>query len=56
MEKNIFNIIVPLNSHGYRIDKFLQSQINELSRTKLLALIRDGEVNLNNIIQRSKTI
>jgi len=48
MEKNIFNIIVPLNSHGYRIDKFLQSQINELSRTKLQALIRDGQVKLNN--------
>ena len=34
MTKDIFNIIVPLNSHGYRIDKFLQSQINELSRTR----------------------
>ncbi len=53
MEKNIFNIIVPLNSHGYRIDKFLQSQINELSRTKLQALIRDGQVKLNNIIINS---
>ena len=30
MKKDIFNITVPLNSHGYRIDKFLQSQINEL--------------------------
>ena len=53
MKKNIFNIIVPLNSHGYRIDKFLQSQINELSRTKLQALIRDGQVKLNNIIINS---
>ena len=53
MEKNIFNIIVPLNFHGYRIDKFLQSQINELSRTKLQALIRDGQVKLNNIIINS---
>ena len=50
MKKDIFNITVPLNSHGYRIDKFLQSQINELSRTRLQALIRDGQVKLNNII------
>ena len=49
MKKGIFNIIVPLNSHGYRIDKFLQSQINELSRTRLQALIRDGQVKLNNV-------
>ena len=50
MKKDIFNIIVPLNCHGYRIDKFLQSQINELSRTRLQTLIRDGQVKLNNII------
>ena len=53
MKKNIFNIIVPLNSHGYRIDKFLQSQINELSRTRLQALIRNGQVKLNDIIINS---
>jgi len=50
MKKNIFNVIVPLNYHGYRIDKFLQSQINELSRTRLQALIHDDQVTLNNII------
>ena len=50
MKKNIFNVIVPLNYYGYRIDKFLQSQINELSRTRLQALIHDGQVTLNNII------
>ena len=49
MKKDIFNIIVPLNYHGYRIDKFLQSQINELSRTRLQALIHDSQVKLNNI-------
>ena len=48
MKKDIFNITVPLHSHGYRVDKFLQSQINELSRTRLQALIRDGQVKLNN--------
>ena len=50
MKKDIFNIIVPSNFHGYRIDKFLQSQINKLSRTRLQALIRDSQVKLNNII------
>ena len=50
MKKNIFNVIVPLNYHGYRIDKFLQSQINELSRTRLQALIHDSQVTLNDII------
>ena len=53
MKKDIFNIIVPLDSHGYRIDKFLQSQINELSRTRLQALIHDGQVKINNIIINS---
>jgi len=48
MKKNIFNIIVPSNCHGYRLDKFLQTQINKLSRTRLQALIRDGQVKLNN--------
>jgi len=49
MGKNIFNIIVPVNCHEYRIDKFLQSQINELSRTRIQGLIHDGQVKLNNI-------
>tara|TARA_B100001123_G_scaffold7501_1_gene9253 strand:- start:3060 stop:4043 length:984 start_codon:yes stop_codon:yes gene_type:complete len=49
MRKNIFNTIVPLDFHGNRIDKFLQSQINELSRTRLQSLIREGQVKLNNI-------
>jgi len=50
MKKNIFNVIVPLNYHGHRIDKFLQSQINKLSRTRLQALIHDSQVTLNNIV------
>ena len=58
MKKNIFNTIVPLNLHGNRIDKFLQSQLSELSRTKIQTLIRDGQVKLNNtiIINSSKKI
>ena len=50
MEKKIFNINVPIDSHRDRIDKFLQSQLNELSRTRLQNLIRDGYVKLNNTI------
>ena len=51
MEKNIFNLIVPTNCNGYRIDKFLQVQIEELSRTRLQKLILDGEVKINNILK-----
>ena len=50
MEKKIFNITVPTNSNGVRIDKFLQSQISKISRTRLQILIRNGHVKLNNII------
>ena len=50
MEKKIFNISVSMDSHRNRIDKFLQSQLNELSRTRLQNLIRNGHVKLNNTI------
>jgi 23S rRNA pseudouridine1911/1915/1917 synthase len=50
MKKNLFNALVPLNWHGYRIDKFLQTQLKEFSRTKMQNLINDGQVKLNNII------
>ena len=50
MKKNLFNALVPLNCHGYRIDKFLQTQLKEFSRTKMQNLINDGQVKLNNII------
>jgi 23S rRNA pseudouridine1911/1915/1917 synthase len=49
MKKNIFNIIVSQNSDGCRIDKLLQSEIVELSRTRLQALIHDGHVKVNDI-------
>ena len=42
MKKNILNIVVPLNFNNYRIDKFLQSKITELSRTRLQSLIHNG--------------
>ena len=50
MKKNIFNTVVSSSFHNYRIDKFLHSEINELSRTRLQTLIHDGHVKLNNII------
>tara|TARA_B100000029_G_scaffold472485_1_gene513038 strand:- start:2522 stop:3505 length:984 start_codon:yes stop_codon:yes gene_type:complete len=50
MKKNIFSTTVPLNYHGYRIDKFLRSQINELSRTRLQSLILEGQVKLNDTV------
>tara|TARA_Y100000590_G_scaffold199030_1_gene226085 strand:- start:4407 stop:5390 length:984 start_codon:yes stop_codon:yes gene_type:complete len=50
MKKNIFNMVVPSSYHGSRIDKFLQSNINEFSRTRIQGLIHEGNVKLNNII------
>ena len=50
MKKDIFNTIVPSSFNNYRIDKFLHSEITELSRTRLQTLIHDGHVKLNNII------
>ena len=49
MKKNLFNTLVTFNYHGYRIDKFLQTQLKEFSRTKIQKLINDGRVKLNNI-------
>tara|TARA_Y100000590_G_scaffold299089_1_gene337255 strand:+ start:1552 stop:2535 length:984 start_codon:yes stop_codon:yes gene_type:complete len=50
MKKNIFNAAVPSSFDGYRIDKFLHFKINELSRTRIQALIHDDQVKLNNIV------
>ena len=50
MKKNTFNTVVRLNFNGYRIDKFLQSQITEFTRTRLQSLIHDGQVQLNDNI------
>jgi 23S rRNA pseudouridine1911/1915/1917 synthase len=49
-KKKLFYKIVPLISNGHRLDKFLQSQLSDLSRTKLQDLIRDGNVSINNKI------
>ena len=50
MKKNIFNTVASFNYHGYRVDKFLQTQLKDFSRTRIQNLIRDGQVKLNNII------
>jgi len=50
IKKKLFYKIVPLILNGYRLDKFLQSQLTDLSRTKLQNLIRDGNVSINNKI------
>ena len=50
IKKKLFYKIVPLISNGHRLDKFLQSQLSDLSRTKLQDLIRDGNVSINNKI------
>ena len=49
MKKKIFNVIRSRDSNKGRIDKFLQSQIKDLSRTRLQNLIKDGHVKLNEI-------
>ena len=49
MKKNIFNIVVSSDFDGYRIDRFLQFKINDLSRTRLQNLIFEGHVTLNNL-------
>jgi len=53
MKKNIFNIIVPLNCQGNRIDKFLQLQLKDFSRNRIQSLINDGQLKINNIITTS---
>jgi len=58
MKKKIFNIIEYTDIDAGRIDKFLQSQLKELSRTKIQNLIKQGHVKLNNtnIYETSKKI
>jgi 23S rRNA pseudouridine1911/1915/1917 synthase len=55
MKKNILNIIVSENFNQHRLDKFLQDQIKELSRSRLQRLIQDGQVKLNNIIVKNSS-
>ena len=58
MEKKIFNTVVKIESQGKRLDKFLQSQLSKISRTRLQNLVRNGYVKLNSkkIYETSKKI
>jgi 23S rRNA pseudouridine1911/1915/1917 synthase len=48
MEKKKFNVSALINPQLSRLDKFLQSQLNNFSRTRLQNLIKEGNVLLNN--------
>jgi len=50
MEKKIFTTKETVNFDGYRLDKFLQSQLKKFSRTKIQRLIKSGFVKINNKI------
>ena len=50
MEKKIINKEVQAHYKGMRIDKFLQIEFSNLSRTRLQDLVRKGYVQINNII------
>ena len=50
MKKNIFNKSVHANFSGKRIDKFLQYELKEFSRTKIQSLIKEEQVKVNNTI------
>ena len=50
MEKKIFNVTVSEDFYKDRIDKFLQHQLDKISRTRLQNLIREGNVKINNTI------
>ena len=47
MEKKIFNINEIPNSSTNRVDKFLQFKLEDLSRTKIQKLIKEGFVKIN---------
>jgi len=50
MKKDIYNTLVSYDYDGKRIDKFLQSQLKKISRTRIQSLISEGEVKLNNVV------
>ena len=50
MDKKIFNVIDKIIDGSNRIDKFLQSKLNTISRTRIQDLIRNGHVKVNNVI------
>ncbi len=49
MKKSTFNTTVSADFDGRRVDKFLQLQLKDLSRTRLQNLIKNGNVSINNV-------
>ena len=56
MDKKIFNVIDKIIDGSNRIDKFLQSKLNTISRTRIQDLIRNGHVKVNDVIILDKVI
>ena len=48
--KNIINLIVKKNEHGQRVDRFITSKKNDLSRTRIKNLILNKKLKINNKI------
>ena len=48
MKEKVFNLNVLHEYNGNRIERFLQSHLDKISRTKIQNLIREGFVKLNN--------
>lgn len=46
-------LIVPLDQAGQRLDRFLASQLPEISRTRIQSLIAEGRIQVNGISARS---
>jgi len=58
MKKNTFNTIVTQSFDRKRIDKFLQSELKEFSRTRLQSLIKENQIKVNDktIVDPSKKV
>jgi len=53
MKKNTFYTIAHTTFNNFRIDKFLQTQLSDLSRTRLQNLIKNKNVKINGSIVKS---
>ena len=55
MKKNTFNVVTEKTFNGFRIDKFLQLKLNNLSRTRLQNLIKDKHVKINGTLVKTSS-
>ena len=55
MKKNTFNTVTEKAFNGFRIDKFLQLKLNNLSRTRLQNLIKDEHVKINGALVKTSS-